>query len=1300
MKSRKRWLAVLMSVLLISSTIPVNATEAGTGSVESSAEEVQPSDGTDVEASDVETDKDVQPSDGADADKDKQPSDDADADKDKQPSDDADADKDKQPTDGADVDKKEQTADDADVDKKEQTADDVNADDADVDKKEQTADDADAKKNEQSANDDADAQLDALPSDDFGNDTLVKKAPSETPENSNDEQQFDIQSGGQEFQFIHYEDYEGGLCYFWDEENEAYVLIIPDENPVLPYEVQITYNGETGNYQFEAVDSTVEAGGYTFSIFFINEENMNPTSLLPLEEKELNTVDLTGYTPLDLTMVSVDKIFTGENALSGKQVVSKYRYTTPEDDYSICASDRTVNLSRETYSGYTNYWEMIVGTADQLDAQNIRYRVPVKVTESRKWLTPTVYSQDGVGNRSQLQVKSGYEYYDYDFDNRRLDFDVPSDGLSNGNKAYVSIAVNAQNFTPQYSSIKVYEGRHNTAASAMSGTEITDKIFCTDMSAANAGYEVPKYSNSWITMVSFDSQGNVVGCLPFRLYLDTYSTSTSTSNRVSTGSLRKITENSSEYVTDSVYYTFKEGYEVETNTLYREYPANGIYNQRMSYYRNDTSAASAVTAAFVGKYASIAEATAAGAQDIKTSLFGDGYSADYSGCVYFTIFVGNDGDAGQEIYKYGVKTVTGEKSKYESSLSDGTAVTFTGLKDKDGNRVSSYIVNRKEDSYAEFNYKTILVGADVDLSNLAPEFYTVQGVHLYAPGSSTPEESGKNYHDFSQGPIQYSAGSESGEALQNYWLAVVRASDGAGKLGINSTEDGDSKTETRDGVVYSTREVMLDSIHDYVHDILFTNMGTEPIINLSCQLTSDTVELDPYWTLTGNNALAGFSTTDRTTQYGELPNMAKVRIRAKDGISSSEVSGTLTIKSGETTLMVLTLTGVIGNPAITTKEIPQAVKYVPYGTMIQNNNKYSLNKISYRLDSGNLPAGMVLKPNGEIYGVPTETGDFTFRVCMSNSNSRFSNSYATFTLSVLDNTDENVDNATDNGYTLTTRIKDASSDRLVVSEGVFPEFRKLFLDGKELVQGVDYDAESGSTRITIRSESLDKTEGTHTIGIEFRTSNDELRRAAQNYNTDDSSSSNSSSSNNSSSSSSSSSNSSSLSSSSVNTVANRAAAAQEISHMETLMNNGFPYVDIIFADGKAVITTELLRKYHELSVNLMIHLGNGVAFNALSTDINPITEEINLSMEKTKLENFAPGFDTFQIKALSKRKLMYNIGLHINVGMEYTGSVAYLFYYDQLSGTYVLGNASVVNEIGNVMMNMTEITDVMILIAQ
>lgn len=72
----------------------------------------------------------------------------------------------------------------------------------------------------------------------------------------------------------------------------------------------------------------------------------------------------------------------------------------------------------------------------------------------------------------------------------------------------------------------------------------------------------------------------------------------------------------------------------------------------------------------------------------------------------------------------------------------------------------------------------------------------------------------------------------------------------------------------------------------------------------------------------------------------------------------------------------------------------------------------------------------------------------------------------------------------------------------MVSEGVFDEFVDIFLDGEKLVKGVDYDAESGSTRITIRGQTLKKsnTPGKHTLGIEFRTKDtNTLKRAAQNY---------------------------------------------------------------------------------------------------------------------------------------------------------------------------------------------------------
>ena len=206
--------------------------------------------------------------------------------------------------------------------------------------------------------------------------------------------------------------------------------------------------------------------------------------------------------------------------------------------------------------------------------------------------------------------------------------------------------------------------------------------------------------------------------------------------------------------------------------------------------------------------------------------------------------------------------------------------------------------------------------------------------------------------------------------------------------------------------------------------------------------------------------------------------------------------------------MVLNLTGTLGDPTIITKDIPEAVKYVPYGTMIQNNNKYSWNKVSYRLSEGKLPKGMVIKPNGEIYGVPQETGTFTFTVLMDNSG-EFEDCTKEFTLTVIENTDINVDNATDTGYDLSQRVHNiywdgsVSGEQTMVSEGIYGEFVDIYLDGKKLVEGTDYTSESGSTRITIMNQTLAKSGeiGTHTLGVEFRTQDDAnvLKRAAQNY---------------------------------------------------------------------------------------------------------------------------------------------------------------------------------------------------------
>ncbi len=932
------------------------------------------------------------------------------------------------------------------------------------------------------------------------------------------------------------------------EEDGSYTINIPEANPFFPYEVQFTCDGEVTTEWFMTPDDSVEVGGHTFYVSayfdgtvmtqltldvagkevvvypeakeFTNDGGIMLLSLQPLYGKVLN-VDLSGFTPAELTMVSVDTLFAGTTAVTDTDKII-WRTENDAGDYVILSMGDKIDLSRRTSSGFCRPVEMIVGEVDQLATDNIRYVVDYKVDRSNFWLTPTVYAQDTNGVRTQIKVVN-YEYHDSynDKDNRQLDMLIYRHSIGSNRNVYLGLAMNPEVFaTPSFASYKVYEGKYATVAEAMAAKDITEQLFASDMSQVNAGYCMSSlYNDPWFTLVTFDAAGNATGCLPF--YISGIST---TINGISSSGPVLVVENENSTTVETVAnissFVNSDGCSYVTYSLYKDYPANAIYHKSFEYFVNNTSSPESVTAAYVGNYNSIAETSETGATDIKADLFkthyGFGYAADYSQGVYFTIFIGADGTIDQKIYKYNIKIEEDSLPAFDANsvVSNLAAVSFDGLVDADGNTVAIAKTDVREDSYAEYNYLTLLVNEDVDLSKLAPTFYLdYNNMKLYASGSSTPEVSGESYHDFSKGPVQYTAAAEDGDVSKNYWLQVVKPTTGAGQLYINSFADPEAETKVENGITYSTRAMMLDGYHQNVHDIWVANMGTEAIEKLSVELVSDTVELDGYWTLNGNYELSGFKKFNYHQTYDlKMSNLAKVRIKAKAGVAdATEVTGTLTFKSGEKTLVVLNLTGTVGDPAIVTDSIPEAVKYVPYGTMIQNSNKYSWNKVSYKWIDGNLPDGMVIKSNGEIYGVPTETGEFTFTMRLDNSHGSFEDSEATFTLKVIENTDANVDAATDTGYDLTQRVQgldvdagfDENGSQTLVSQGVYAEFVDIYLDGRKLVAGTDYTSESGSTRITILNQTLadveDNESGIHTLGVEFRTEGDVLKRAAQNY---------------------------------------------------------------------------------------------------------------------------------------------------------------------------------------------------------
>lgn len=948
----------------------------------------------------------------------------------------------------------------------------------------------------------------------------IEKATDSNAKQEKKEEQIIYNTGSFNVHVVSEEDFENDLGDAYFEEDGSYTINIPEENPFFPYEVQFTYDGKTENEWFMNPEDSIEIDGHTFYVSasfdgtavtqltmevagqevvvypkekeFTDGDGVALMSLLPLKERNLS-VDLSGFSPIELTYVKAASIFKGENQLSDTSAILWKRRNYSSDLYNEKdeAKASYINLSYGTSGSTSTDWEMIVGENDQLAASNIRYYVNAKVTDSSSWLSASVKLKNDDGTTENLDViRTQYSDSGYYYNHRQAKIYVSNSDKARFNKLLVSLKLDLDQFSKSsIADIKI------STTTISKGYAITN-----DGNAWYLSWSTREYYSHSVVIDAFDSKAQQIGS--FRLYPQVLRKTDSVSvslydndgNYVSYNSRWEGSEDSDEW--QKYVLNLEPGYAVNDN-----------YRLVMTFSKADETSATQVLGAYVGKFKTINEVKAANAVDIKDSLFDQskGYVADFSKGVYLSVFVGEKDTKYPRLFAYYVFTES------EAVLSDSTLVYFHDVKDSEGNNINDCkVLNPSygdyEDDYGDFSYVTILVDEDADLTSLAPVFSTDKGIKLY---TDKEEISGVSLHDFSKGPVHYTASAENSKNSKNYWLNIIKVKQGESWLYMNSLMDENAGTKEENGVVYTTREVMLNGIHDYEHRILLANMGTEDLTKLSVEaagssFNSGDVVLDDYWTLKGKHDLSGFQ------GFGSKEDMNLAKIKLEVGTESeangTDLDGTLTIKENGKTIKVITLTGVIGDPGIVTKEIPDAVKYVHYGSMIQNSNKYDFNTVSYRITDGELPSGMELKPNGELYGVPLVTGEFTFTVEMNNSYRDFGTSSREFTLKVVDNTDANVDSAVDQGYDLKERVPNIllsdNNDYTMTSIGVIEEWDNLTLDGKRLVEGVDFDAKSGSTRLTIRSQTLKANNqvGTHTLSAEFRekgTGN--LKRAAQNY---------------------------------------------------------------------------------------------------------------------------------------------------------------------------------------------------------
>lgn len=612
-----------------------------------------------------------------------------------------------------------------------------------------------------------------------------------------------------------------------------------------------------------------------------------------------------------------------------------------------------------------------------------------------------------------------------------------------------------------------------------------------------------------------------------------------------------------------------------------------VYGYYYDYINSANSGynSKSVTSAYFGSFESEEAAIAAGAENIRDSLLDDdyGYSVDYTKGESQTAYIMKSYDPityvpeMMEIQfktivftvfdEYGlvhhptfnVGLIVCEIEDIPQGLSDDTYFRIDGaMIDNDNNEKSTldyYIIDRSDDTYYRNGYQTVLVTdknntSIADGTTIYPTFTTgdknikvFNGLDASGETSTNRQQiSGQSPVPFINGEaIQYSAASQSGTHLKNYWVTYITPYQGGPKLFVNATNNPDHYDEE---LQIPVREIFFNPSYGYNHDILFANIGNQDLTGITVTLDdAQGVKLDPYWTVNDSSVktLAPFTTVE-SPYYGrkedgtsirldgELYNLAKVRLNPIDD-KFGAISGTLTISADGNEPVVIKLTGIAGTPKIVSDKVYDGVKYVPYSSVIMTNSMYEDDAMEFSIVDGALPDGINLLPNGELYGIPTEVGDFTFIVQARYTGTIAQNSgddytdRRTYTMHIKENTDENVDavNMDEQGYELTDRISRYVTvyysgvngaypviDRIEIdsdlfrSEGSYTgEFKAFYIDSIKLTEGVDYTAEEGSTKITVLAQTFGHimlTDSTvaHTLAAEFRNDANELKRSAQN----------------------------------------------------------------------------------------------------------------------------------------------------------------------------------------------------------
>ena len=177
------------------------------------------------------------------------------------------------------------------------------------------------------------------------------------------------------------------------------------------------------------------------------ESGIAPNSLLPLNEYEAR-LDLTGYFLEELKAVPASEVLENLEYIGDTYTIqpdaeiawATGRYNDIDDDYTIITDweTDTIDLSPEYYYDTEVTLELVVGTADQLNPQNVRTIVDVAITAPRDLLDFTIYTNDAP--RTEVEVFSTY----FSERNSVYQIGVDSEDWKSGQAVYLSMKLSSE----------------------------------------------------------------------------------------------------------------------------------------------------------------------------------------------------------------------------------------------------------------------------------------------------------------------------------------------------------------------------------------------------------------------------------------------------------------------------------------------------------------------------------------------------------------------------------------------------------------------------------------------------------------------------------------------------------------------------------------------------------------------------------------------------------------------------------------------------------------------------------------